>query len=41
MIIKPHLVIHDAVKDEDEDTLQAVQDRKDISHDDRLFVDVE
>lgn len=36
-----NLVIHDTVKDEDEDALQAVQDRKDIGHNDRLFINVE
>lgn len=36
-----NLVIHDTVKDEDEDALQAVQDRKDIGHNDSLFINVE
>jgi len=36
-----YLFVHEAMEDEDEDALKAVEDREDISHDDWVSVDVE
>ena len=35
------LLIHDAVEDEDEESLEAVEDGKDVSHNQSVLVDVE
>ena len=35
------LLIHEAVEDEDEDALKTVENGEEVSHDDRLSVDIE